>query len=160
MVLPPREPLRYNDPVSEPKDASGIEACDLLTDDQVLELGLVADSAEQVDLRARIQSCVWSSAIYPASPVSIQKNIDTGVPVLDGLDLISDGVLLYEDVEVAGHPGKRGELSDSGTCTIMVAASDYQGIAAKTVQPEPDPCSTPLRMVEFVLVNLPPLIEE
>lgn len=157
---PPREPLRYSDPVPEPKDVRGIEACDLLTDGQVLELGLVPESAEQRDQGPRIQTCVWSSAIHPANPVSIQKNVDTPLPVLDGQFLIRDSLLFYEEREVAGHPALRAELSDTGTCTITVAVSDYQGVATTADRPLPDPCVMSTRMAEFVLSNLPPLTEE
>lgn len=157
---PSREPLRYSDPVPEPKDARAVAACDLLTDDQVRQLGLVPGSGEQRDQGPRIQTCVWSSAIHPANPVSIQKNVDTPLPVLDGQYLIRDTLLFYEEREVAGHPALRAELSDTGTCTITVAVSDYQGVAATADQPASDPCTTSTRMAEFVLSNLPPLTEE
>lgn len=155
----PREPLRFNDPVPEPKDASVIEACDLLTDDQVVQLGLIPESADQQG-SGKIQDCLWTSAMYPSSTVVVLKNIETGVPILDGMDLIRESTYLYEKLEVAGHPAVRGEASDSGTCTITVAVADYQGVGFKADQPESDPCSTSIRMAEFVLSNLPPLIEE
>lgn len=157
---PPREPLRYSDPVPEPKDVRGVEACDLLSDDQVRELGLVPESAEQRDQGPRIQTCVWASLVHPANSVSIQKNVDTPVPVLDGLYLLRDSLLFYEEREIAGHPAVRGELSDTGTCTIAVAVSDYQGVGTKADRPVSDPCVMSTRMAEFVLSNLPPLIEE
>lgn len=156
---PYREPLRYSDPVAQPKDASDVEACDLLTDGQLEDLGLVPDSAEQQEIE-NIQTCIWSSVVYPANPVSVQKKIETGVPVLDGLYLIREGTFLYEEREISGHPAVRAEISETKTCTIMVAVSDYQGLGIKADQPLPDPCTTSTRIAELVLSNLPPLVEE
>lgn len=156
----PREPLRYSEPVREPKDARAIQACDLLTDDQVQQLDLVSESAEQRDQGPGLQTCVWLSAIYPANSVSIQKSTEGAVPVLDGLYLTRESAFYYEEREIAGYPAVRGELSDTGTCTIAVAISDYQGVGFKADQPESDPCTTSTRMAELVLSNLPPLIEE
>lgn len=155
----PREPLRYNDPVREPKDASGIEACELLTSEQARQVGLAPESAEQRG-SGKIQTCVWSAVGDPTRGATIQKNIETGVPILDGLYLIREGTLFYEEREVAGYPAVRGELSDTGTCTFTVAVADYQGVGFQADMPESDPCSTSVRMAEFVLSNLPPLIEE
>lgn len=155
----PREPLRFNDPVPEPKDASAIEACDLLTVDQVQLLGLAPDSADQQG-SGKIQTCLWRSAIFPSGSAGLVKNIETGVPILDGMDLIRESAFFYEKLQVAGHPAVRGDSSDSGTCTITIAVADYQGVGAKADQPESDPCSTSIRMAEFVLSNLPPLTEE
>ncbi len=152
--------MRYSEPVPEPKDARGVEACELITDEQVEQLGLIPGSAEQVDQGPRIQTCVWSSALYPGSPVSIQKNAEGAVPVLDGLYLIEDPMLPDEERVVSGHPAVRSELADTGFCTIIVAVSDYQGIGVKNDQPESDPCPVSTLIAEFVLSNLPPLIEE
>lgn len=157
---PSREPLRYSEPVAEPKDARGVEACELITDEQVAQLGLIPESAEQRDQGPGIQTCVWSSAIYPTSPVSIQKSTEGVVPVLDGMHLIENPLLPDEDRVVAGHPAVRSELADTGFCTITAAVSDYQGIGVKNDQPKSDPCPASMRIAEFVLSNLPPLIEE
>lgn len=156
---PPSPPPRYAPAVPEPKDARGIAACDLLTVEQLKQLGLIPDSARRTEGPGTVR-CSWSSTVYDANPVGLELAVDTAVPVLDGTYAIRDALPYFEAREVAGHPAYRAELSETGTCTIVVAISDYQGVGAKADQPASDPCRTSTRMAEFVLSNLPPLTEE
>lgn len=159
---PTKELPRYASPVREPKDARDVVACDLLTDAQLAQLGLLADTARQAE-SPTTQSCSWSSATDDTNPAGVEINKDTSIAALDGIYILRDVLVNFEEREISGHPALRGDYNDDGSCTIYTAISDYQGMstaANAAGRPLPDPCELPVRMAEFILSNLPPLTEE
>lgn len=155
-VAPP--PPRFGPTVPQPKDARGIPACDLLTPDQLLDLGLLPDTAEPGG-DASVPTCGWRST-DPGGAGGVQLNTALAIPVLDGLYLVRDKFAVYEPLEVAGHPAVHADGNAGPVCTIYVAISDYQGVSADGNlggRPLPDPCAPSRRMAEFILSNLPPL---
>lgn len=139
-----------------------MDVCDLLTDAQLTELGLLPDTAERVD-GANAQNCAWSSAMDAADPAGVQLNSDTSIASLDVIYILRDQLENFTEFEISGHPALRGDYNDDGTCTIYTAISDYQGIAVSgsaTDRSLADPCALAIRMTERILSNLPPLTEE
>lgn len=160
---PVKGPPQYTPAVPEPKDARGIAACDLLTDEQLVELGLRPETASPSSIPGATRSCGWSSAGEEPNPAGLELNDDTTLPVLDGLHLRRDNFANYEPLEVAGHPAIRTDYTDRGDCTIATAISDYQGVTTEgnpAGLPQPDPCARSIRMAEAILSNLPALTEE
>lgn len=147
----------------EPKDARGIAACDLLTDAQLVELGLRPETATASSIGSTTRSCSWSSAVDDTNPAGLELNDETTIPVLDDLYLTREVFANFEPREVAGHPALRADYNDDGGCTIITAIADYQGVGTQgnpAGRPQPDPCALSTRMAEFIIANLPPLIEE
>lgn len=139
-----------------------MDVCDLLTDAQLTELGLVPGTDKRFD-GGNAQECTWSSASDAADPAGVQLNSDTSIAALDVLYIIRDQLENFTEFEIAGHPALRGDYDDDGTCTIYTAISDYQGIGVSgsaTDRSLPDPCALAIRMTERILSNLPPLTEE
>lgn len=162
-VPAPGAPPRFAPTVSEPKDARGIAACDLLTDAQLVELGLRPETATSSSIGNTTRSCSWSSAVDDTNPAGLELNDQTTIPALDGLHLIREVFFRFEPREVAGHPALRADYNDLGDCTIYTAIADYQGVSTEgnpAGRPQPDPCALSTRMAEFIIANLPPLIEE
>lgn len=161
--VPKKEPPQYAPAVSEPKDARGIAACDLITDAQLVELELRPETAEETSIPGSTRSCTWSSAVDVANPAGLELNDDTTIPALDGLHLVRDVFFTYEPLEVAGHPAVRTDYNDFGDCTIATAIADYQGVTTEgngDGSNTADPCGRSIRMAEAILSNLPPLTEE
>jgi hypothetical protein len=158
----PGAPPRFQPAVPEPKDARGIAACDLITEGQLVELGLRPETAT-AEITGNTRSCSWSSAVDDTNPAGLELNDETTIPVLDDLYLTREVFFRYEPREVAGHPAVRADYNDIGDCTIITAIADYQGVSTEgnpAGRPQPDPCALSTRMAEFVIANLPPLTEE
>lgn len=162
-VPAPGAPPRFAPAVPEPKDARGVAACDLLTDTQLVELGLRPETETESSIGNTTRSCSWSSAVDDTNPAGLELNDDTTIPALDGLYLVRETFFRFEPREVAGHPALRADFNDIGDCTIYTAIADYQGVGTEgnpAGRPQPDPCALSMRMAEFIIANLPPLTEE
>jgi hypothetical protein len=152
-------PPRLAPSVPEPKDARGIAPCDLLTDEQLLSVGLIPGSGEE-GVSDTAPGCSWSSSLDATNPAGLQINTDTAIPALDGIYLTPDVYAVFEPTEVAGHPALRADYIANGVCTIYTGIADHQAVATKSNvagRPLADPCDIPRRMAEFILSNLPPL---
>lgn len=149
-------PPTSGESVREPKDIRGVQPCAVVTDAQLVELGLIPGSAQPVDETR----CGWSSVTDDTNPVGLDLNSDTNLAVLDVLENLRDNFGRYEPTEVAGHPAIRADDVADNSCTIVIAVADHQGVsigANGANRPLPDPCEVPRRMGEFILSNLPPL---
>lgn len=152
---PATERPRFAPAVQEPRDARGVDVCNLLTPAQVDELGLERASAlPEVSGTARV--CSWA---YMTGRDSAGLTVATerSIPGLDGIFLQKDGYVLFEPVTLGGHPGFRAD-QDAGDCTLYIAIADYQlmsvdGSVRGTSRP--DSCAQSRRMGEMVLSNLP-----
>lgn len=153
------QPLpQFTPSVAEPKDARGIAACDLLTEAQLIELGLRPETAEPGG-SASVPTCGWRSN-DPGNPAGVQLNTALDIPVLDGLYLVRDTFAVYEPIEIGGHPAVHADRNAGPVCTVYTAISDYQGVATDGNlggRPLADPCAPSRRMAELILSNLPPL---
>lgn len=143
--------------VPEPKDARGITACDLLTDAQLVEVGLRPETAE-VAPAPRGTSCHWQAADDPQNFANAGTGAQADYPALLGIYAQRGRAVRFEPLSIAGHPGVRADIIE-GACDITVAASDDQTVGADgngAAKPMPDECARSRRMVELILSNLPP----
>lgn len=145
--------------VTEPKDIRGVRPCEVLTDDQLLELELVPGSARELPDPVTGR-CGWSSAVDDTNPVGMEINSDTTLAILDLMHNLRNNFERYEPTEVAGHPAIRADDLADNSCALVIAIADHQGVSIEynlANRPLPDPCEVPRRMGEFILSNLPPL---
>lgn len=151
-------PPRLAPAVREPKDARGIAPCDLLTRPQLIELGLIPETARPSTAGAA-EVCGWGS-VDPGNGGGVQINTDPTIPSLDGLYLQRDTLAVFEPIEIAGHPAVHADGIVGPVCTIYTAVADYQGVSTDgnlAGRPLADPCAPSRRMAEMILSNLPPL---
>jgi hypothetical protein len=144
--------------VRQPLDARGIKVCDVLTPDQLVEVGLLPGTG-RASVSGIADVCGWDST-DPGNPGGLQLSTHPESPVLDGIYLVRDTFAVFEPLEVAGHPAVHADLTPGSGCVLYVAIADYQGIAvgADTAgRPSPDPCARSRRMAELILSNLPPM---
>lgn len=144
--------------VREPKDRRGIPPCALLTNGQLAELGLRADTAEEYPTGVG-RGCQWLLVDDPRNYATALGSTDLQNPGLPGIYVIREQIARFEPLEISGHPGVRADRTLRGGCEITVAASDDQLIGANgnaAGLPIPDECGRSRRMVEMILSNLPP----
>ncbi|MGQ0576954.1 MAG: DUF3558 domain-containing protein [Pseudonocardia sp.] len=144
--------------VPRPTDLRGIDACDLLTDLQLAELGLRPESARPGPYLPNRDSCIWSWVDDPLNSAGVLTHVSTRNPALPGLYARAEAIEGFEPVQIAGHPGTRG-LSGINGCEIDMATSDDQILGLYDNSggaPMADPCARPRRMAELVLPTLPP----
>lgn len=147
--------------VKEPKDARGIPACDLLTREQLVELGLDPATA-QPDSRMLAESCLWYYA-DGSTFASVSISTDPTATKLPGMYRLHHAEAGFEILEIAGHPALRFDLDPSIQCGLAVGVADFQNLGTDGYfdrRPGPDICAQSRRMAEMVLSNLPPLVEE
>lgn len=144
--------------VPQPKVAAGIPPCDLLTREQLLELGLEPGTARS-DTSGRADACAWGYANESAS-AGLTMTAEPGSMNLSGLYATRDTFARFEPTTIAGHPAVRGDDTLGKVCTLYVAVSDEQLMTAdgdiSGRGDLPDPCAPSRRIAEFVLSNLPP----
>jgi hypothetical protein len=148
------EELRARDP----KDARGIPVCELLTRDQLLQLGLDPATARPNSF-LRGDGCSWRLA-DDSTRAAVGLTIDPQAYKLPDFYRIRDSFQVFEILEVAGHPAVRADGEPTGECTLNVAISDVQILTTEGYldgRVLPDPCAPARRMAELVLSNLPPL---
>lgn len=153
------EPPLFAPAVPDPKDARGVAACDLLTDDQLSELGLVPGSG-QAATTAQTRRCSWSSAVDDTNPAVVDLLAETPTAPLDFLYRLRGTSEVWEELVITGHPAVRQDQYDDNSCSIYVAVSDHQafGTDGNSARRDlPDPCALSRRMAELILSNLPPL---
>jgi hypothetical protein len=144
--------------VREPKDARGIPICELLTRDQLVELGLDPATARP-DSFLRGESCSWRLA-DGSSRAGVGLSTDPEAQKLPDFYRLRRVSHNFEILQVAGHPAVRSDDTPVGGCVLYVAAADEQILSAKGYVDSrglPDPCAPARRMAELVLSNLPPL---
>ncbi|WP_170183749.1 DUF3558 domain-containing protein [Pseudonocardia hydrocarbonoxydans] len=153
------EPPRWAPSVRSPRDARGVPPCDVLSEEQIRELGFLPDTAVE-SINSTTQSCGWSSATDDTNPVGLEINSDSNLAALDIVHNLRETFARFEPTEVGGHPAIRADdLPDNG-CALYIAIADHQGISIEynaANRPLPDPCEIPRRMGAFILANLPPL---
>lgn len=145
--------------MDRPKDARGVAPCDLLTDAQLGELSLLADTAEEYSGPAT-RSCSWLSAVDDTNPAGLELATDTAIAALDTIYISRDLLVNFTELEISGHPAVRADYNPDGSCTIYTAIADHQAVSTEgngAGRPQPDPCALSVRMAELILSNLPPL---
>jgi hypothetical protein len=145
--------------VPHPKDMRAIPPCDLLTDAQLVELGLRPDTAQEVPM-ARGRTCIWRDAADPRNFADAGGSTDLANPGVPGLYVTRHVMSRFEPLVIAGHPGARIDLNPGTGCDVTVGASDDQLLGANgngAGRPLPDDgCDRSRRMIELILANLPP----
>jgi hypothetical protein len=147
--------------VADPKDARGIPACDLLTRDQLVELGLDPSTASP-DRRLLGESCVWYYA-DGSTFASVSISTDPTATKLPGMYRLHHAEPGFEILQITGHPALRFDLDPAVQCGLAVGVADFQNLGTDGYydrEPRPDICAQSRRMAEMILANLPPLVEE
>lgn len=142
--------------VENPKDATVVPPCELLTEDQLIELGLLPGSGEPGSIRD-YDGCGWQLADDRLNLAS--AGINQGLTLAEVYRVPERFDRLEPLADVAGHPAVRADINNDGSCFLVVALGGEQllgtlgNIAGRSV---PDPCALPRRMAELILSNLPP----
>lgn len=148
--------------VPQPKDLRGIPPCKLLTDAQLAEVGLRADTAEEEYPAGNGRGCRWLLVDDRYNYAIAGGSADQQNPALPGLYVTRQVNARFEPLVIAGHPGVRADLDLRGGCDIAVAASDDQLLGANgnaAGKPTSDECGRSRRMIELMLSNLHPDVE-
>jgi hypothetical protein len=145
--------------VDVPRDARGIAACNLLTDDQQVSLGV--DPATAVSTaQGDAGRCRWRTLDGTGS-LGVNSAPDFPVGGLEGLYLVRSTYDVFEPGELQGYPTVRADRADTGDsyCTIYVGVADDQLVwtSAAFVGASRSACETARQMASNVLSNLPPL---
>ncbi|MGH3978251.1 MAG: DUF3558 domain-containing protein [Pseudonocardiaceae bacterium] len=142
--------------VASPKDARDVPPCEVLTPEQITALG--ADPAtERETSSSGLTTCSWI-----AEDFRIDVTLDATRPEAGGLNdtyLKRDEFVVFESLEVAGHPVVRAERIETDDCTLYVGLADTQAMLVST-RPDPgltDPCNLSQETATKVISNLPPL---
>ncbi|MFC4945464.1 DUF3558 domain-containing protein [Pseudonocardia sp. GCM10023141] len=149
---------RFAPSVQSPLDARGLAPCDLLTSAQATELDLLPETAK-AGIAGPAKTCTWDSRIGGGA-AGLQMRTESELPVLDGIHLLKEALVVFEPTEVAGHPAIHGDYTVDGACTIYTAIADYQILTTDgdlSGHTRPDKCAPSRRMAELILSNLPPL---
>jgi hypothetical protein len=144
--------------VREPKDARGIPVCELLTRDQLLELGLDPATA-QPDSFLRGETCSWRFA-DGSTRAGVGLSVDPAAQKLPDFYRLRNTSTNFQILDIAGHPAVRSDDRPVGDCSLYVAVSDLQILSTNGYadgRALPDPCAPARRMAELVLSNLSPL---
>ena len=143
-------------PVSNPKDARGVEPRALLTAAQATTLGLDPARAKP-GFTADLIDCRWPAAQPPV--ISVSVTVDTN-PTRGGLTdtyLKRSTFPIFEPLVVEGYPAVRAEYGPSDGCTIYVGLSEHQDIRVSAGARSPtDTCALVKRAIAAMLTNLPP----
>lgn len=137
--------------ISNPKDATAVDPCDILPNQTATELGLLPEGrpAEEENL------CQWVSedrslyvAFAPLENRSIQEYYDNKTAFVD-----------YGELTIAGYPTVRanqGNPAEDGFCDFFLATNDNQVLhAAGSDSSLTDPCGLAQKALEAAVSNLP-----
>lgn len=144
-------------PVTDPRDARDIAACELLTVEQKQSVGIDPGDDEQIR-PGEDRGCIWTTSDGEGvlSAVGVQ-NPPVG---LDGLYRVRDEYPVFEPGQIAGRPIVRADLvdTDDRDCRIFIGVADDQMIQASAkfaFQPGRG-CEVAREMAEAMIANLPP----
>ncbi|MGH3978252.1 MAG: DUF3558 domain-containing protein [Pseudonocardiaceae bacterium] len=142
--------------VANPVDARDVPPCEVLTPVQITALG--ADPAtERETSSSGLTTCRWV-----AEEFSVGLTLDPERPEVGGLNdtyLKRDEFVLFEPLEVAGHPAVHAERFETDDCTLYVGLADTQAMLVSTY-PDlgfADACTVSRNAAASVISNLPPL---
>jgi len=153
---------RLSPPVPMPKDARGLEQCDVLTADQVSALGGDPASVkfEEAEFGVAGPACAWS-ALDNRWTMSIGINTDAAVGGLETtyLNEQRDVFAIFEPFEIDGHPAVRAQQEVSPECGIAIGLADTQLVSIDMTRRDEsvDTCEIARRAGSALLSNLPPL---
>src|SRR5690606_4004216 len=137
--------------VPNPKDATAVDPCDMLTEQTAVELGLRPKGRPS----KQENSCQWASedfSLYASlSPIenrSIQEYYENKSTYAD-----------YGELTIAEHPAVRANRSnptEDGHCDIFLAKNSNQVLYATARDSSyTDPCSLAQKSLEAAIPNLP-----
>jgi len=137
--------------VPNPKDATAIEPCDMLSAQAAAEIGLQPEGKsahEGAGCRWYSEDRSVSVSLTPLTDRSIQKYRDSKSAYED-----------YEEFTIAGHPVIRANQADPakyGFCDFFLATNDNQLIqAAGNDSSHADACGPAQKALEAAVPNLP-----
>jgi hypothetical protein len=161
--FPPGDEIPENIRVRHPKDARGIPVCDMLTDAQLVELGLQPGTARSKPFDRFVNFCGWRIAGSRYDMTGIGVRVDSEHPALLGIYRIHQAgppFHRFEPTEIAGYPAVEAQTGPTSECEVNVGIADDQllGVGDTTyVDGVPVPCDHARRIAEAVLANLPPM---
>ena len=150
---------RLAPPVPHPKDACGIPACELLTPEQLTQLGVSPATATE-ESSSGLTTCSWES---PDKHLDLSVTPDANRPQAGGLNdtyLKRSDFEVFEPTEVAGHPAVRADYADVGDCPLYVGVADTQAMIVAVdgfMAESTDTCPIAREATAMILSNLPPL---
>lgn len=137
--------------VSNPKDATAVDACNMLSAQTATELGL-DPKGNSVDEGA---GCQWDSK-------DLSRNVSLTVLQNQSIQEYYNGKSAYADYEeltIAGYPAVRandGSPTEYGFCNFFLATDENQIIqAAGGDSSHTDPCGLAQKALEDAVSNLP-----
>lgn len=154
---PSPAPQNQSEPaISDPRDASAVELCQLLPAEAATSLGLqpTGEADEGANLNPDAPpACTWkttdehgSVALGSDSQISIQDYYDNKAIFVD-----------YRELTIAGHPavqGNRSKPEETGNCWVYVGTKENQVLSAFAFG-VPDPCSLAQNALEASVPTLP-----
>ncbi len=148
-VFPPPELAR---------NTQGVDACSLLSVEQVRQFGLDPARTEPFP-PGLLPGCFWRAADF-VSGISVTIDSTTGLDNLYRGHALSS-LALFEPLVVDGYPAVRAQQSlGSNDCTIYVGLAETQVMwvtGGANTSKRTDTCPFAKRAISVMLSNLPPL---
>ncbi len=148
------EPGRLAPPVEDPKDLSGIDPCELLTESQLAAL-TITKAGEPDEAAWHEDKCNWRSSTVNVSlaPDTQRDGLETWYRTRDYYDS-------FEESEVDGYPAVRADFANE-FCSVIVGVADDQALVvhytrvSSDAPGKGDPCPFTESIASMVLENLP-----
>ncbi|MGQ0573208.1 MAG: DUF3558 domain-containing protein [Pseudonocardia sp.] len=140
--------------VRNPKDARGLDPCDLLTPAQLGTFGLDTGTARRNPARFG-DGCLWRY-LDGSTTAGLLLATDPNSAKLPDIWRLRQNNVIFEIREVDGHPAIRADRF-ANQCDLAVAVADYQIVSIDAYADGrvlPDPCAPAVRMAELVIANL------
>ncbi|MGQ0573324.1 MAG: DUF3558 domain-containing protein [Pseudonocardia sp.] len=140
--------------VRNPKDARGLDPCDLLTPAQLDGFGLDPATARTNPARYGT-GCLWQYRDGSTS-AGVRLATDPNAAKLPDIWKLRQNDVVFEIRQIAGHPALRSDqLPDE--CDLSIAVADYQIVGVNAYgdgRALPDPCGPAVRMAELIIANI------
>lgn len=153
--VPSSESDRLAPPVENPKDLRGIDACELLTPDQLSELTFIEPGEKRTSAWGE-ENCGWFSSmlgIILSPDTTLGEGLDQAYRSKNAFDN-------FEESSVDGYPAVRVDFATQ-SCGLIVGVSDEQTLSMEFTRVSSkapglnDPCGFAETIAAMVLKNLP-----
>lgn len=154
-TVPPSGSDGQAPPVENPKNLQGIDPCELMTPEQLSELG-VPEAGTKDESPWGEELCGWDS---PVVSMSLSPNTTLG----DGLDRAYRNKENFDEFEVSdvdGYPSVRVDFATQ-SCGLIAGISDEQTLSMEFTRVSPDapgkgdPCEFAESVMGEIIANLP-----
>ncbi|WP_418155781.1 DUF3558 domain-containing protein [Actinoalloteichus caeruleus] len=149
----PRETELLAPPVSTPLDATDIEPCALISDQEVSAMGYDAGSART----GFENSCTWDSTEHEGSRATLRANTEDGG--LSWIYQIRDRYGVFDEMMVGEYPAVHAHtIEDESRCVLYTGIADDQYLNTNFVRntlDDFDACQAAIEFTEAVIAELP-----